>query len=227
MGFFSPSKLFGLSGQEPRHPQPSGSVANHGAAANLGTAAKHSVEKPSAAKPTESILSEDLVKLHDAIGEHQPKTRLNLSEHKLSIGQEVAYIKETLRNKIAEYGLPPRTQLQVSADTLGNLRLEGRLPEPIRERIAEDLNNNRALKASYSRLSQDAPTLDYVDTVMKLSNTYGVANHLFDSIVSQNQEHNGLNDLSLRMGRVRQSVLETVPLNLEDRVEQKGFSVTA
>lgn len=221
MGIFSPSKLFSALSQEPR------SNAAQGATGSQATAQRQEGAGKVSGKPQESILPEDRVKLQQGDAIPSPRPKLNLSEYKLSIGQEVSYIRETLRNKIAEYGLPARTQLQVTSDNGGNLRLDGRLPESIRERITEDLNNNRSLKASYARLSQEAPTLSYVDTVMKISSTYGVSNSLFDSIVSQNNEHNGLNDLSLRMGRVRQSVQDTLHLNLEDRVEQPGFSVSA
>ena len=69
-------------------------------------------------KPQESILPEDRGKLQQGDAIPSPRPKLNLSEYKLSIGQEVSYIRETLRNKIALWA-SGRTQLQVTSDNRG------------------------------------------------------------------------------------------------------------
>ncbi|PID44379.1 MAG: hypothetical protein CSB48_02000 [Proteobacteria bacterium] len=217
MALLDPSRAYGTAFQEPARTR----AGSPGQTAGVATAREDQAK---------SILPEDMVRLHRNIDYTQPP-RIKLNEYKQNVGQDIAYIKETLRNKIAEYQLPGRTRLQVTSDILGNLKLEGHVPEPLKQRITDDLNNNRAMKAAYSRLSTNAPTLDYVDNVMKLSDTYGVKNSLFDSIVSESGEHNGLNDISLRFDRVKQSVQELAQGNgqthLFDVADTPRFSVSA
>ena len=46
----------------------------------------------------------------------------------------------------------------------------------------------------------------FVDTALKLNQAYGVNNPLLDSLVSENQQFNGLNDLVHRYDKLRQTV---------------------
>ncbi|PIE42763.1 MAG: hypothetical protein CSA50_08630 [Gammaproteobacteria bacterium] len=213
MALLNPSQAYGTSFQEPNHAGAGSPRQAAGMAAGEGEKVK-------------SILPEDIVKLHQNAEYAQPP-RIRLDEYRQNVGQDIAYIKETLRNKVAEYQLPGSTRLNITSDLLGNLKLEGQVPEPVKQRIAADLNNSRAMKAAYSRLSANVPTLDYVDNVMKLSDTYGVNNNLFDSIVSTNGEYNALNDISLRFDRVKQSIQESGQIQSFEIDDTPRFSVSA
>ncbi|WP_197469937.1 hypothetical protein, partial [Oleiphilus sp. HI0117] len=65
-------------------------------------------------------------------------------------------------------------------------------------KISTDLNNNKHFKEAFQRLSKQQPTLDYVDNVVKISGAYGVGNNLFNELISEQNEHNKLNDIAHR-----------------------------
>ena len=142
------------------------------------------------------VLLDDAVTLL-RIGSAQAK-KVNVESFKGEIGQDEALLKETLRHKLAEYRLNPKTQLSVEKDIFGQLELKGSMRPSDHEKLTADLNNNRQFKDAFQRLSAQKPTLDYVDNVVKISSAYGVANKLFDSIISEQNEHNNLNDIAHR-----------------------------
>ncbi len=132
--------------------------------------------------------------------------RLPLDSYKSSVGQDMTFVKETLRHKIAEYGLNPALQLQVKKSPLGQVELEGSMPTDVRERINRELNQNQSFVDAFSRLSVDQPTLNYVDNVMKLSRAYGTGNNLLQSVVSSDNKFNGLHDIAHRLDALRGSL---------------------
>ncbi len=131
---------------------------------------------------------------------------LSITDYKQAVGQDLAFVRETLRHKLAEYQLNPGLALNVSRDDRGGVQLGGGVPQEQRQRIEQDLNNNKPFREAFSRLSANEPTLHFVDTALKLSQAYGVNNSLLDTIVSENQQFNGLQDLVHRYDSVRRSV---------------------
>lgn len=123
----------------------------------------------------------------------RPKaTRLSMAEYKQTVGQDLAYMRETLRHKLAEYKLNPATNVEISRGDDGNISLGGGIPEQTRNRIEQDLNNSKPFREAFSRLSASEPTLHFVDNALKLNKAYGVNNSLLDTLVSDNQQFNGL-----------------------------------
>lgn len=129
--------------------------------------------------------------------------KLPLKHYKSSVGQDLSFVRETLRHKIAEYGLNPGIQLQVQKSPLGRVEVDGRMPEDTRTAITRDLNQNQGFTDAMSRLSVGQPTLRYVDNIMKLSQAYGTDNTLFQSLVSRDNSANNLPDIAQRFNNLR------------------------
>ncbi len=128
----------------------------------------------------------------------QPVKAVAVEEFKSQLGQDQAFIKETLRNKLSEYQLSPHTRLSLSKDAFGQLELKGPALQSTLEQIANDLNKSQPFKQAFDRVSQQQPTLNYVDNVVKIAKAYGVSNNLFNSLISEEAEYNGLNDIAHR-----------------------------
>ncbi len=136
--------------------------------------------------------------------------KLAMADYKQTVGQDLAFVRETLRHKLAEYQLNPASRIEVSRNESGSksggISLGGNLPLESSARIEQDLNNNRPFREAFSRLSASEPTLHFMDNALKLNKAYGVSNSLLDSITSENQQFNGLQDLVHRYDSVRRSV---------------------
>jgi hypothetical protein len=132
--------------------------------------------------------------------------RLAMADYRQTVGQDLAFVRETLRHKLAEYQLNPASSIEVARDDSGGIRLNGSVPLETSARIEQDLNNNRPFREAFSRLSASEPTLHFMDNALKLNRAYGVSNSLLDTITSENQQFNGLQDLVHRYDSVRRSV---------------------
>jgi len=176
-------------------------AARRGAAGANGTSAATGAD----GKAKQTASQDDDVTLGNTVPKNaQP--RLPLGSYKSSVGQDLTFVKETLRHKIAEYGLNPALQLQVKKSPLGQVELDGSMPADVRERINRELNQNRGFVDAFSRLSVGQPTLNYVDNVMKLSKAYGTANNLLQSVVSRDDNFNGLHDIAHRLDAMRNTL---------------------
>ncbi len=154
----------------------------------------------------------------------RPKaTRLSMAEYKQTVGQDLAYMRETLRHKLAEYKLNPATNVEISRGDDGNISLGGGIPEQTRNRIEQDLNNSKPFREAFSRLSASEPTLHFVDNALKLNKAYGVNNSLLDTLVSDNQQFNGLQDLAHRYDSMRRTVNTDQAAGYTDR---KNFALS-
>lgn len=131
--------------------------------------------------------------------------RLAMADYKQTVGQDLAFVRETLRHKLAEYQLSPASKMDVSKSDNGGVRLGGNLPPDISARIEKDLNNSKPFREAFSRLSASEPTLHFMDNALKLNKAYGVSNSLLDTITSENQQFNGLQDLVHRYDTLRRS----------------------
>lgn len=131
---------------------------------------------------------------------------LAMADYKQTVGQDLAFVRETLRHKLAEYNLQPATALNVSKNENGNVAVEGKIADKTRALIEKDLNVNKNFKDALNRLSVNEPTLDFMDNALKLNQAYGVNNPLLDTLISENQQFNGLQDLVHRYDTMRRSV---------------------
>lgn len=148
-------------------------------------------------------------------------SRLAVKQYKTDVGQDAAFVKETLRHKLAEYSLNPATRLGLEKSADGRLSLTARLPENTRAQVEQDLNNNKPFREAFARLSVNEPTLAFVDTAVKLNRAYGVSNPLLDTLVSENQQFNGLQDLVHRYDSLRRTVSSE---QLEAAGNQRGYA---
>lgn len=131
--------------------------------------------------------------------------KLPLADYKQTVGQDLAFIRETLRHKLAEYNLNPATAVNVSKNDEGRIEVGGNLAEDARTRIENDLNVNKNFTDAFNRLSVNEPTLHFMDNALKLNQAYGVNNSLLDTLISENQQFNGLQDLVHRYDTLRRS----------------------
>ena len=152
-----------------------------------------------------------------------PIKKVKVESFKGELGQEKTYINETLKNKLAEYKLNPNTQLTIQKDAFGQIELKGSaLPSDL-ERLNTDLNNNKLFKSAFDKLSQQEPTLKYVDNVVKISKVYGVQNSLFNSLISDKSEFNKLNDIAHRYETLKNSN-KVASDHADDGMSKSGFN---
>ncbi|QSP93461.1 hypothetical protein LPB19_09495 [Marinobacter salinisoli] len=147
--------------------------------------------------------------------------KLTVDEYKQNVGQDLAMLRETLRHKLAEFDLHPATKLDVGKGEQGTIQLSGDAPQDKLKQIGRDLNLNKPFKEAFNRLSINEPTLHFVDNAMKLSQAYGVNNHLLETLVSDQEQFNGLQDLVHRYDNLRRSVASGP---LENASEQRGYA---
>lgn len=173
-------------------------LKRHGSHSDSG----HHTNQDAADGQTSRYLADETVTLNKQ-DNHQTNKNINLQNFKSELGQDHAFIKETLKNKLAEFNLNPQLQLTASKDMFGNLELKGALLQQDLEKITADLNKSQAFTDAFNRVQQQQPTLDYVDNVVKIADAYGVSNSLFNSIVSEDTAFNGLNDIAHRYQSLR------------------------
>lgn len=168
------------------------------------------------------ILMDDAVTLLMQQAEN-PIKKVKVENFKGELGQEKTFINETLKNKFAEYKLNPNTRLNIQKDAFGHIELEGAaLPSDL-ERLTLDLNNNKLFKSAFDKLSQQEPTLKYVDNVVKISKVYGVQNSLFNSLISEQNEFNKLNDIAHRYETLKSTSGTSIEDN-QEHLNKSGFN---
>lgn len=118
----------------------------------------------------------------------------------------------------------PATALSVTRQAGGELAVEGKLPDSTRRQIETDLNHNQGFREAITRLSASEPTLHFVDTAVKLSQAYGVGNTLLETLVSEDQQFNGLQDLVHRYQTLRRNV-ESTTGSASDTASRYAFSL--
>jgi hypothetical protein len=161
----------------------------------------------------------DIVSLRKQQGLNPLHKTVTLNDYKDAVGKDTNFVKDTLKNKLAELGLPAHTQIQISKDEQGKLVAQGNIQQQALDQINQDLNNNKPFKAAFLRLSVNQPTLDYVGNVVNLSKAYGVDNNLFGSLMSQQQDNNNLTDIANRYDKLK-STFQSDPLAATDSIVQ-------
>lgn len=152
--------------------------------------------------------------------------KLAMADYKQSVGQDLAFVRETLRHKLAEYNLQPGTGLNVNKSDSGTIQVNGKITEETKARIETDLNINKNFKDAFSRLSINEPTLHFMDNALKLNQAYGVNNPLLDTLISENQQFNGLQDLVHRYDTLRRSA-SSEQLEAANQSQAYAFNLNA
>mgnify|MGYP000046393949 FL=1 len=167
------------------------------------------------------LLSDDAVTLLHSQNFPDIKN-LKVESFKNEIGQEKSFINETLKNKLSEYQISHNTRLSIEKNNFGALEAKGSVLQSDLEKISIDLNNNIAFKDAFSKLSQQEPTLQYVDNVVKIASAYGVSNNLFNSLISDKNELNQLNDIAHRYEALKTTSNANSNANVTDTVQAKS-----
>ncbi|WP_148863341.1 hypothetical protein [Marinobacter fonticola] len=190
-------------------------------------AARQAAAQTAVAKPEEkaATAADDSVVLNG--GEpRRPSSQLSVNRYKQDVGPDHAFVRETLRHKLAEYSLNPATRIAVEKKETGGFAIQGVMPESTRQQIEKDLDNNKTFKEAFSRLSVNEPTVSFVDTALRLNQAYGVSNTLLDQMVSENQQFNGLQDLTHRLDSLRRNA-GTDSLDAAGQNRHYAFSLNA
>lgn len=156
----------------------------------------------------------------------KPSSQLSVNRYKQDVGQDHTFVRETLRHKLAEYSLNPATRIAVEKKESGNFAIKAMMPENTRQQIEKDLDNNKAFREAFNRLSVNEPTVSFMDTALRLNQAYGVSNALLDQMVSENQQFNGLHDLTHRFDTLRRSA-GAASLEAAGQSTQYAFSLNA
>lgn len=135
----------------------------------------------------------------------QPRPKVELKNFQQQLGQDAALVQNTLRQKLAEYGLPGHTQIQVFRDETGNFKLKGNTKPDTAQKIEFDLNQNPDFKQQFLRLAQHRPTLDYLQNINRIKSTYGGENQVLNSLLSENPANNSLQAIAQRFDRLNKA----------------------
>lgn len=196
----------GAQFQQAMEKRPATSAADRHATADHKSAAANG--QKSAAEPLSPTTEDRFTPSGD--NETNPlKTKarmLAMADYRQAVGRDLAFVRETLRHKLAEFQIHPASKIEVSKNENGGVSLGGSITLESSARIEQDLNNNKPFREAFSRLSASEPTLHFMDNALKLNKAYGVTNSLLDTITSDNQQFNDLQDLVHRYDSVRRSI---------------------
>jgi len=154
------------------------------------------------------------------------KPRLELQSFREQIGQDAASVQTTLRQKLAEYGLPNHTRVSLLRDDSGQFKINGKINPDTARKIEFDLNQNPDFKQQFLRLSQQQPTLDYLHNIARIKSSYGGDNQVMNSLLSENPTNNSLQAISQRFERLNKATGDTLSnLSHANNTSGSQFSV--
>ncbi|BES70828.1 hypothetical protein RE428_18460 [Marinobacter nanhaiticus D15-8W] len=190
-------------------------------------AARQAAAQTAAAAPEDKavVATDDSVTLNGG-AVRKPSSQLSVNRYKQDVGQDHTFVRETLRHKLAEYSLNPATRIAVEKKDTGGFAIKAMMPESTRQQIEKDLDNNKGFREAFNRLSVNEPTLSFVDNAVRLNQAYGVNNALLDQMVSENQQFNGLQDLTHRFDSLRRTA-NAASLEAAGQSRQYAFSLNA
>ncbi len=184
-------------------------------------------EKPEAEKPA-NAMAEDPVTLAERQNKNDRVKDLPIQDYRHSVANDSRFVKETLGTKLSELDVSLDTKVSVKKSSGGGIEVEAKVPEETRQRIENDLNQNRHFKAAFDRLSVNQPTLDYLDNVSKISQAYGTNNSLLESLVSEREDNNELQDIAHRYQQMqKQLATESEQLGGERQNYEIRFNASA
>ena len=188
---------------------------NFGARAIQGTETSGAQQKapqqapgsePAPAKTATSI-ADERVTLQDRGGSNVSLADLPMQEFKNAVARDSGFVKETIGTKLQELEVDLGTRMAVRRNNLGDIEMDAQIPQETRDRIENDLNQNRAFKAAFNRLSTNQPTVEYLENVSRISQAYGEGNSMLESLVSESPENNRLQDIAHRYQELRKQVM--------------------
>ena len=179
-------------------------------------------EKPAGA------MAEDPVTLAERQNKSDKVKDLPIQDYRHSVANDSRFVKETLGTKLSELDVSLDTKVSIKKSPAGGIEVDAKVPEEKRQRIESDLNQNRHFKAAFDRLSVNQPTLDYLDNVTKLSQAYGTSNSLVESLVSEREDNNNLQDIAHRYQQMqKQMAAESEQLSGERQNYEIRFNASA
>lgn len=176
-----------------------------GAPSGQQSAPANQPEAPDTPRP-KNAMADERVTLADQQAKKTNLGDLPLREYKDYVARDSNFVKETVGTKLSELDVDLGAKISIRKNSLGELEVEAKVPPETRDRIENDLNQNRAFKAAFNRLSVNQPTVEYLDNVSRISQAYGESNSMLESIVSENPDNNSLQDLAHRYQELRKQI---------------------
>lgn len=163
-------------------------------------------ETQASPQKTATSIADERVTLEERGGNNVSLADLPMQEFKNTVARDSGFVKETIGTKLQELEVDLGTRMTVRRNNLGDIEMDAQIPQETRDRIENDLNQNRAFKAAFNRLSTNQPTVEYLENVERISRAYGEGNSMLDSLVSQNPDNNRLQDIAHRYQELRKQV---------------------
>lgn len=188
---------------------------NFGARAMQGTetsgtqqkAPQQTPESEPTPRKTATSIADERVTLEKEGGNTVSLADLPMQDFKNAVARDSGFVKETIGTKLQELEVDLGTRMAVRRNNLGDIEMEAQIPQETRDRIENDLNQNRAFKAAFTRLSTNQPTVEYLENVSRISQAYGEGNSMLESLVSETPENNRLQDIAHRYQELRKQVM--------------------
>ena len=188
---------------------------NFGARAIQGTETSGAQQKTTQKAPesdpsprkTATSIADERVTLEKQGGSRVSLADLPMQEFKNAVARDSGFVKETIGTKLQEMQVDLGTRMAVRRNSLGDIEMDAQIQPETRDRIENDLNQNRAFKAAFTRLSTNQPTVEYLENVSRISQAYGEGNSMLESLVSDSPENNRLQDIAHRYQELRKQVM--------------------
>ena len=164
-------------------------------------------ESDASARKTATSIADERVTLEKQGGSSVSLADLPMQDFKNAVARDSGFVKETIGTKLQELEVDLGTRMAVRRNNLGDIEMDAQIPPETRDRIENDLNQNRAFKAAFNRLSTNQPTVDYLENVSRISQAYGEGNSMLESLVSENPDNNRLQDIAHRYQELRKQVM--------------------
>lgn len=158
------------------------------------------------AERPKNAIADERVTLAEAGDRKSTLADLPFRDYKDAVANDSRFVRETLSTKLSELNVDQGSRISIRKNGLGDLEVDASMAAETRERIENDLNQNRAFKAAFSRLNVNQPTVEYLENASRISRAYGEGNSMLESIVSDNPENNRLQDLAHRYQELRRQI---------------------
>ena len=174
--------------------------------------ARHTSPQLKGNRPGEAAAAAVQLNANDAARTEDPGAgeralkRLPLGTMRASLGQDTAVIQHQIRQILAAQVPELATRnlaLQISMDALGQFRVTADLPENQRQSVENVLNRHTELRGQFQRISQQAPTLEFLSNARKLRDAYGANNQALGTLLHQSSADPSLQGLTRQLQQMQ------------------------
>jgi hypothetical protein len=110
------------------------------------------------------------------------KTEQLINAYRSRVAEDMYFIKQAVKEKMAEYNLSPDVALSLKMNAAGKIEVKGSLNNPILAMIETDLNSNVEMKRTLADHKKNSFMVKYIHQARMLQNAYGQANRVVDRL---------------------------------------------